>query len=430
MDLNKWYKKRGPKFVLQRGTNLLDRYGVSSKKAVRRIEDCIGTLAGLGCAPTFPTPGIIVQRYPQVIRHFQQLGAEIAVHSFQHVNLRDLPLPEAKQQLLHAFQIFEHLGIDVHGFRCPYLNCPDNLSEILPKGMFAYSSNQAVMWDIEPLGNSNRGRLMFERIGTFYSPRSARTTVCVPWMIPGSDMVEIPVCVPDDLMLYDGLLLNIDDIAQAWYQVLHTTHQRGELFNLMFHPELADAFEAPFTKILHEALTFRPQVWIARSMDISKWWKEKAGFKVEITPINKSLQLNFTCSSRATILVRGLDFGGSLTPWDNGYSLLKDRTLVVPSNPHPFIGIGSDVPGTTISFLSEQGYFLDTAETARSCGIYLDGEMLAKLPNNVELINYIETSPAPLVRYWRWPDGAKSSLSFTGDLDALSLLDYVSRLFI
>jgi hypothetical protein len=62
--------------------------------------------------------------------------------------------------------------------------------------------------------------------------------------------------------------------------------------------------------------------------------------------------------------------------------------------------------------------------------IYLDGEILAKLPNNVELINYIETSPAPLVRYWRWPDGAKSALSVTGDLDALSLLDYVSRLFI
>jgi len=46
----------------------------------------------------------------------------------------------------------------------------------------------------------------------------------------------------------------------------------------------------------------------------------------------------------------------------------------------------------------------------------------------LELIETIEASPGPLVRYWRWPDGAKSALAVTGDMDALTLLDYAARL--
>ena len=69
-------------------------------------------------------------------------------------------------------------------------------------------------------------------------------------------------------------------------------------------------------------------------------------------------------------------------------------------------------------------------ETAPRCATYLDSAVLDRLASEVELVNFIEASAGPLIRYWRWPDGAKSSLSITGDLDALTLLDYASRLFI
>jgi len=80
--------------------------------------------------------------------------------------------------------------------------------------------------------------------------------------------------------------------------------------------------------------------------------------------------------------------------------------------------------------LREQGYILDTGETAMHCGTYIDAATLARLTSEVDLINYIEASPGPLIRYWRWPSGAKSALCVTGDLDALTLLDYASRLFV
>jgi hypothetical protein len=82
------------------------------------------------------------------------------------------------------------------------------------------------------------------------------------------------------------------------------------------------------------------------------------------------------------------------------------------------------------SFLRDQGYILDTGETAADCGLYLGHEKLAKLMTQVELVDWIEGSNAPLVKYGRWPDGAKSAFCMSGDLDALSLLDYVSRLFV
>ena len=71
---------------------------------------------------------------------------------------------------------------------------------------------------------------------------------------------------------------------------------------------------------------------------------------------------------------------------------------------------------------------MDTADTATLCSIYLDADMLSKM-TEVELVNRIEASLCPLVRYWRWPDGAKSALCVSGDLDALTILDYASRLF-
>jgi hypothetical protein len=50
--------------------------------------------------------------------------------------------------------------------------------------------------------------------------------------------------------------------------------------------------------------------------------------------------------------------------------------------------------------------------------------------NEVQLIEVIESSPSPLVRYGRWPHGAKSALCVSGDLDALTLFDYVTRFFV
>jgi hypothetical protein len=367
-----------------------------------------------------------VKRYSPFIRHLQDRGAEIAVHSYDHIDLKAISVSEASLQLVKAARMFEHFGIEVRGFRCPYLSFTDELTSVLPRGLFRYSSNIAVNWDASPLPEKANTGEFFNTINRFYQPMSALEKVCVPWT--QSDITEIPISVPDDLQLYDGLGLSPEEIAQVWSRSLEQTHKRGELFAPLFHPELALICQQPFERILRQARQLRPQVWIARLCDIDDWWREKAGFTVDVRYNLAGLHLDFNCSARATILCRGLSPGASTKVWDGPYCQLNAMALDVSAEPRPFIGLSFKAPDKIVAFLQEQGYILDTSETASCCGTYLDAATLATMTSEVALVSFIEASNSPLVRYWRWPNGAKSAMCISGDLDALSLIDYISRL--
>jgi peptidoglycan/xylan/chitin deacetylase (PgdA/CDA1 family) len=426
MITKKWFKARGLRFIFQRGNKLLNRYGISPAMAIHRLNESVKMLAELGCAPTFPTPGYVVQRYPQIIHGLEVKGAEIAVHSYDHVDLGALPVPVARQQLERAIRTFERFGIENRGFRCPYLGWSEELRDALPAGMFDYSSNEAICFESDKLDASDKSEF-FKAVRGFYRGKVFSENLCLPYT--RQNLIEIPVCVPDDLQLHDGMGLGPEEIGLVWGNMLDQIYERGELFTLMFHPELALFLGVPFESLLRKARQYHLPVWVARLREISDWWREKSSFKVEITPVTAGLRLNFTCTQRATILVRGLNPIRSTPIWDGDYHILLVNELEVSAYPRPFVGLAANMPDLTVSFLRDQGYLLDASETARSCGIYLDNDALSKLTNKVELVNYIEKSPAPLVRFWRWPDGAKSALSITGDLDALTLLDYASRFF-
>jgi len=370
----------------------------------------------------------VVERYPQFIRHLQNMGAEIAVHGYGHLDLGAYSPAEAEEQLGRAIEVFARHGIEVCGFRCPYLACTDGLLDALPKGMFDYSSNKAIWWDVIPSTEAHSVAPICDVLYRLYNPTSALDAVCTPWI--RSDIVEIPISLPDDLQLHDGFRLGPEGITRAWSQILHRTHRRGELFVLQFHPELAWRCQQPLVTLLREATRLQPPVWIARLRDISDWWREKSSFTVAISHTPTGLHISFTCSERATILVRGLGPFDSKCMWDGAYYQLRTRILDLPAEPRPFVGLPADAPKRIVSFLREQGYILDTGETATLCATYIDAATLAGLTSEVELIDYIEASTGPLIRYWRWPNAARSAMCITGDLDALTLLDYVSRLFV
>lgn len=446
MKLGQWLSRRGGGYVRQRAAALLGRYGIRPDKAMARVEECLATLASYGCAPTFPTPGRVVQRYPQFLRRLQEAGAELAVHSFDHVDLAAYPLSQARDQLLAAAAAFEAQGIEVHGLRCPYLSCPEalltNLGQSHP-GLFRYSSNRAIAWDgalaaaLPAIGE--RQDSVWATLQGFYRPASARDRVATPWSrpLPGpgaageGGMVEIPPSLPDDLQLHDGLGLGPEGLAEVWRQVLRQSYGRGELFVLLFHPELAERCLAAFRAVLSEARRQQPAVWLARLRDVADWWQEKAGFTVDAAATASGLRLVFTCSSRATILARGLELGRQATPWDGVYQRLEAHSADAPAGALPFVGLPAGAPQATVDFLRQQGYICQLGEQAAQCALVLDATLCdPTATSQVQLIDAIEALPGPLVRYWRWPDGVRSALCITGDLDALSLLDYTSRLFV
>jgi peptidoglycan/xylan/chitin deacetylase (PgdA/CDA1 family) len=422
-----WLKLRNASYIMIRLFVLLQRYGISSGKAKRRVSDCVRLLASYGCHPTFPTPGRVVRKNAEFCRELQRMGAEIAVHGYDHVDFRSLSPARAKAQFARAARAFSDSGIQIDGFRCPYLSYTDELRQALPVDMFKYSSNKAIWWNVVSTNSNRGGSAVFESLSRFYRAGAAEAIVSLPSMSGG--LLEIPASVPDDIQLFDGLNLEDHGLTQAWTAMLRQIHQRGELFVLLFHPETFEHCKAALEGVLRVAQQLQPDVWLTQLRDVSTWWREKSDFEVTITPAEAGVCLRFACSERATILIRNVRTDAPSWAWDGVYRVLEGRSLLALGDRRPLVGLPPTTALDTVAFLREQGYIVDLSQQAPNCTVYLDAATLASCQNQVQLIDFIESSPGALVRFWRWPSQAKSALCVTGDLDALSLRDYVTRLF-
>lgn len=424
-----WFALRDVHYISARLIALVRRYGISASRAKKRVLDCVDALARYECHPTFPTPGQVVGRNGTFCRELQRRGAELAVHGYHHLDFRALSADESRSQFAEAAAAYQRNGIQFEGFRCPYLSYTEPLNKTL-NGHFQYSSNKAIWWDVVvpefEQGATNGAKAVFQGLSRFYQAESSRTHLAVPRM--SDQLVEIPVCLPDDLQLLDGLKLDERGIRQAWIDLLHQTHRRGELFDLMFHPESFEQCGPALEAVVREARALAPAVWITQLRDINRWWREKSGFTVQSVENGRGLHLTFRGSARATVLVRHLDIRESTRAWYGSYRVLEGRTLRLEANERPFIGVAADTSSGLVAFLREQGYIVDTSRQAQDCAIYLGATELADARNQIQLLDLIETSGAPLVRFWRWPAAARSALCVTGDLDALSLTDYVARM--
>ncbi len=426
MNLFSWIRKRSPAFMFERGRSLLKHYGVTPQKAMHRIDELMESFVQFDCSPTFPVPGQVIQSHPEYFRSLQDRGAEIAVHGYNHVDLNSYSPKNAAKQLQHAFEVYQANGIEAKGFRCPYLSSSDALLVSLPVGLFGYSSNKAVRWDLEKQQGENYDPVVFETIGRFYNAEDARNLRCLPWIV--SNLVEIPVSVPDDLQLKDGMGYSQKNLAKTWISLLEKTNQHGEILNLMFHPELASFCQEPFSELLQAARAYKPKVWVARLRDISDWWWKKSSLKVEVEKLSGgSSRVTLPVSSRARWLVRNMDLPDAIS-WDGKYHQLSGNEYIIPTGNHPFIGVDPTVPDWLAGKLENQGYILDRTDSANECSIFLDSAILESLSTEAAVVEMIESSNKPLIRMWPWPDGYKSALCITGDLDALSLMDYINRL--
>lgn len=428
MDWKKWYAKRGGGFVLKRGLHLLQRYGLTPGLAQRRIEESVRLMQRYGCAPSYPTPGQVVDRYPRFIQKLQSLGAEICVHSYHHIDLRTCPLETALAELDAALKAFERHGIQSAGFRCPYLSWRPELIAALPPQWFEYSSNQAVTLAPFLPAVSDQDRSVFNTINQFYAPASPETMRTVPYQL--ENLVEIPLFVPDDLQLQDGLKFSQEQIAQFWVETLQRTHRSGELFTLLTHPELADRFAPAIESLLQSVASLTPKVWLARLCDISAWWREKAGFSAQFgSDPQGNITISFHATPRAAVLIRGIPTPHA-RPWYGSDHLLESRSLTLPASieKRPWLGVHPDFSPEALRWLHERGFITENSLDPNAYVYYLAPQASVTAPELESIAAEIEASGSPLIRFSLWPDQARSAFAVTGDLDALSLMDYAARL--
>jgi peptidoglycan/xylan/chitin deacetylase (PgdA/CDA1 family) len=386
------------------------------------------TLRRFDCGASFPLTAVTLQRNGGTIVRYLDQNIEFAVHGYTHVDYTRLAPEEQLTHLRRAREVFARKGIEATGFRSPYLSRDAHLHAAVAVAGFSYVSNQPVLWDVlDADAWAPPARGAYQRAIDFYAPWFAEERPSLPRLC--GPLVEIPVSLPDDEILLDRLGGEGDGLVKkAWRRILSQTYRRGELFTVQLHPERIASCVDGLLAVLAEARALTPPVWLAHMDELAAWWRERTAAAVRVTETDgAALRLSVAGPPGTTILARGVDVVGPAEPWTDGYLRVKGTTATtVCCERRPFIGVSLDSSPALVDFLRQQGYIVEAAADGRAHARYLDHANFSPTDES-PLLAQIEDGDFPLVRLGRWPDGARSALVVSGDIDALTIWDYGLR---
>jgi peptidoglycan/xylan/chitin deacetylase (PgdA/CDA1 family) len=417
-------KGKGTWNTVRRAGAIGSRYGIGAHRMERRLATMLGLVERHGCSATLPVPAAVVARHAPVVARYATFGLEFAVHGFHHVDHTDLSGSDQRRQLALARQTMRDARVSAVGFRAPYLRVNDDTLAAVRANGFLYDASQAFHWNDELVPRHGA----YERALDFYGSRPAEAHPVVPWFEGG--VIRIPYCLPDDEAVVDRLGLESDQIATVWLRLLQATRARGELFTLTVHPERIDACATAVTAVLAAARTGSPPVWIARHDEIAGWWRDRMEANVAVAASAKPGRVRVSARGPAglTLLARNVAVAGPTQPWAGDTVRVCGTEVEVDARPRrPFIGVHADCPDGVSRFLREQGYIVEDARSDGEHACFVRRDRF-DLHDRLPLLAQIEEGTFPLVRLGRWPSGSASALSVTGDVDALTIGDYASRL--
>jgi len=417
-------KGKGVSTLLRRVWSIGQRYGLTAAKMDRALAQLSQILKQFNCRATLPVTAVALARNSGVIQKYQAQGIEFAIHGYRHVDYSQLALEEQFRHLRQAAQLFQDHGIHFGGFRCPYLRWNELTLEALSQNGFNYDSSTSLFWDI----GEEHATDAYRQVLGFYGARPAVEHLALPHLDPASQLVRIPYCLPDDESLVERLRWrSLAEMNQVWPAMFRQIHESEELFVLGLHPERVGACSDALVATLQQVRAAGPAVWCTRLSEIADWWKARYAAVVNVAEIQDGVfQLTVQGSESTALMLRGLDVRTEAEPWFNGYRRARGTACVVGASKRPFIGVSPGVDPALISLLRQQGYVVETSLKPQLYPFYLsDGSF--RRQDERRLIERIEGADWPLVRLGRWPNGARSAVAITGDIDALTLWDYGLR---
>jgi peptidoglycan/xylan/chitin deacetylase (PgdA/CDA1 family) len=415
-------KGKGLFNLLRRSASIFSRYGLSPGKVDGALAQFAAILDRFGCSASFPITSVAVERHPQIIRKYQAQGIEFAIHGYRHLDHSQLSQSEQQTQLDLARQVFEHAGIQSHGFRGPYLRWSEGTLGALRHLGLAYDSSQGLAWDV--LNGAETPD--YEHVLGFYGAVSANDYPSLPSLEEG--LVRIPYSLPDDEALVERLDLgSAADMSALWLAILRRTYELGELFTIGLHPERTLLCLEPLTAVLAAAQTLAPPVWIARLDEITTWWRDRfqASVQIDVAGADR-FRWTVAAPPETTVLARGVEVDVPTQFWAGHYRRVEATTFTIQAIKRPWIGLSPATSPQVGHFLRQQGYVVEADREPGRHTHYLDlPEFSAR--DKRRILSQIEETDFPLVRLGRWPNGAHSALAITGDIDALTLWDYFLR---
>jgi peptidoglycan/xylan/chitin deacetylase (PgdA/CDA1 family) len=407
---------RGVSNLVRRTGQIVTRFGAGPGRMGKRFDRIMDVLDEFDVRPTFPITALPMSRNPSFAHRLIERGAELAVHAWSHVDLTALDYEQQGVHMGRAIRLFREHAVPFSGFRAPYLHWNEDTMHVVEDYQFRYSSNQTVFWNIideTSLSSSETEGLARGR--SFYRPIEADRMLVLPYRRRG--FVEIPVSLPDDEILLDRMYIHdAEYLGNVWLGILGASYSRGELFTLQLHPERIDFFADALRGMLGEARRKKPGVWIATLDQIAQWWVEKSSNRMDLVKDGARYRVNIKACPGTTVYFK--DKGGE--------RVIEPGSVVVETTDRPCAGVSPGTDRGLIRRLAELGYVVEVGDP--------DGYAVhLGLPENDDLetvsdcVRRLESCPGPLFRFGTWPHGNRSAMAVTGDIDALTIWDFVHR---
>lgn len=412
------FKSRGAANLVKRTHQVFSRFGVNPNRMGRRFDRFMDVLDTFGCRPTFPVTALPLGRHPEFGRRLIERGAELAVHAYTHIDLTSLDLATQTDHIGRAIEIFRREGVPFSGFRAPYLHWNEDTMAVVETYQFKYSSNQTVLWDVIDIENlSAEQSLGWEKSRAFYQPLPAGEVAVLPSRKRG--FIEIPVSLPDDETLVDRMYFRDPDyLLKAWQAVLELTYSRGELFTLQLHPERVGFFSQPLSELLTLCRNKKPGVWLASLEEIADWWIAKTQNGAEFIRENNGIKVVIKACPGAVVYLRSR----------SGEQTIPPGVIRLEETRRPCIGISPGSDRRIIDLLKEKGYLLEVGEPSEDVAFHLGKLEYTGYVGVYKLLERIHGFEGPLLRFGTWPHGNRCALAVTGDIDALTIWDFINRL--
>ena len=410
---------------LLRAFQILRRYGLSSKKMETKLDQYIDILQKYDVNPTFPITAEVLKRHPRIIEKYSNDGIEFAIHGYQHTDYSKLSEGELLQHLGKSVGVFKKNNITFSGFRFPYLKYDERCMDALLKFPIKWDSSSSIYWDV--MGDVKVEKMNwrnYEGMLNQYDYKNSSNHISLPRIY--GNLLEIPVSLPDDDLL-ERLGVKGNGLAkEIWGGILAQTYLRGELFTLQLHPERICFFKEALASIIETSRRLSPRVWLARMSDIYQWWEEKKTFSVNLNEKGNGVyEMEAKCSAQATVLAKLNGFENG--KFYHGFEIVKEHRFSIKSKTRPIIGIPEGSPSELIQFLKNEGFIYEINGKKEQYSLYLDNFRDFSEKDELKTLEIINKGDSPLIRFWRWPSGYKSALTITGDIDALTSMNFFSR---
>ena len=389
------------------------RFGLTPGRMESRLSDLAATVMHYGAAPSLPITASVLDRNPEVALRLREKGVELPVHGYVHTDMARLATGAQENHIEKAAAVFRRHGLDICGFRSPYLRYNADTLAALERHGFSYDSNLAFYW--EPAGSlsdlSGEEADGLERGLRFYGPSTRREDRSLPRFV--GKLVEIPVSLPDDEILLDRMGLAPERIGDVWNEMGHMALEAGELLTIQLHPERAVILRKSLRRVL-DISRRENTFWVATLAEIDSWWRARTGLRVEIEEApGGGFILRNPAPGR-------MDLKGRI-PRANVEETAPDGAAL-DCKLRPVIGVSPKVPESLKLSIRDQGYFFEISEDRAAFPVYVDAPT-----HRTTVLDSIRNCNHPLICDSLWPSPYRAAMAVTGDIDCLTLGDFLRR---